>query len=74
MRDGQDKQSIGRYLLYQLLRLWPFQVLIGQLQVKVELSLLFLEFGELGDKLTGFLQSAKDTSMNKIKDHSLSRE
>ena len=24
LRDGQDKQSIGRYLMYQLLRLEPF--------------------------------------------------
>ena len=29
-----------------------FQVLIGQFQIKDEFPLLFLEFGELGDKLT----------------------
>ena len=35
------------------------QVLIGQFQVKVELSLLLLEISKFGDELTGFLKSAK---------------
>ena len=67
-----SRQVISFRTSYFVLSL--FQVLIGQLQIKVELPLLFLEFGELGDKLIGFLQSAKDTSMDKIKDHSLPSE
>ena len=33
------------------------QVLLGQVQVKIELDLLPLEFGKLGYELTGFLKS-----------------
>ena len=59
LRDGEDRQSqvatfCTSYFVFSL-----FQILIGQLQVKVELSLLLLEIGKLGDKLARFLQSAK---------------
>ena len=72
MVKTNSRQVITFHTSYFVLSL--FHVLIGELQIKVELPLLFLVFGELGDKLTGFLQSAKDTSMDKIKDHLLPSE
>ena len=50
------------------------QVLLGQLQVKVELPLLLLKFGELGNESTRFLQRVKDISIDKIKDYLLPSE
>ena len=43
------------------------QILLGRLQVEVELPLLFLKFSKLGNKSTRLLQKAKDGSIDKIK-------
>ena len=48
--------------------------LLGQLQLKVELPLLLLNFGELGNDSTRFLQRVKDISIDKIKDYLLPSE
>ena len=50
------------------------QLLLGQLQVKVELPLLLLKFGELRNESTRFLQKVKDMSIDKIKDYLLPSE
>ena len=50
------------------------QVLLSQFQVKVELPLLLLKFGELGNESTRFLQKVKDISIDKIKDYLLPSE
>ena len=50
------------------------QVLLGQFQVKVELPLLLLKFGELGNESARFLQRVKDISIDKIKDYLLPSE
>jgi hypothetical protein len=38
------------------------QVLLGQLQVEIELDLFLLQFSKLGPELTRFLQSMNKTS------------
>ena len=50
------------------------QVLLSDLQVKIELSVLLLEFGKFGDELTGFLKSINVTLVNRIKGYSLPSE
>ena len=50
------------------------QVLLGQFQVKVELPLLLLKFGELGNESTRFLQRVEDISIDKIEDYLLPSE
>ena len=72
MIDMNSRQAVTFHTNSFILSL--LQLLLGQLQVEVELPLLLFKFGKLRNESTRFLQKIKDMSIDKIKDYLLLSE